>query len=66
MAMTVDYINQCFREGEIKETGTEITKVLPPMPLFTTTRDSAEKKGRVIERLKAFFERFFDISLQQM
>ena len=63
---TIDYINQCFREGEIKETGTEITKVLPPMPLFTTTRDSAEKKVRVIERLKAFFERFFDISLQQM
>ncbi len=62
----VAYINKCFREGEIKETGTEITKVLPPMPLFTSTRESAEKKNRVIEKLKAFFDRFFDISLKQM
>ena len=63
---TVAYINKCFREGEIKETGTEITKILPPIPLFTAQRDSQEKKASVIRRLKAFFDRFFDISLQEM
>ena len=63
---TIAYINKCFREGEIKETGTEITKILPPIPLFTAMRDSQEKKASVIRRLKAFFDRFFDISLQEM
>ena len=59
---TVSFINKCFREGEIKETGTEITRILPPIPLFTPKRDSQEKKAGVIRRLKAFFERFFDVS----
>ena len=61
-AETRSYIDQCFREGEIKETGTEITRILPPIPLFTPKRQSQEKKNTVIARLKAFFERFFDIS----
>ena len=63
---TISFINQCFREGEIKETGTEITKILPPIPLFTRAGDSQEKKNTVIRRLKAFFERFYDISLQEI
>ena len=63
---TVNYINQCFREGDIKTTGTEITKILPPTPLFTAKRDSQEKKLTVIRRLKAFFDRFFDVSSREM
>ena len=63
---TVAFINQCFREGEIKETGTEITKILPPIPLFTKARNSQEKKNSVIRRLKAFFERFFDVSEKEV
>ena len=65
-AETVDFINQCFREGEIKETGTEITKILPPMPLFTKAGHSQAKKDAVIRRLKAFFDRFYDISIQEI
>ena len=63
---TKAFINQCFREGEIKETGTEITKILPPIPLFTKARDSQEKKNTVIQKLKAFFDRFFDISVREL
>lgn len=63
---TLVYINKCFREGEIKETGTEITKILPSIPLFTDKGDSREKKANVIRRLKAFFDRFFDISQQSI
>ena len=61
-AETVDFINQCFREGNIKETGTELTRILPAIPLFTPARESQKKKSSVIRRLKAFFDRFFDIS----
>ena len=63
---TISFINQCFREGEIKETGTEITKILPPIPLFTKARDSQEKKNTVIRKLKAFFDRFYDISIREL
>ena len=59
---TVKFVSECFREGSIKETGTEITRILPPVPLFTKARDSQEKKNTVIQRLKAFFERFFDVT----
>ena len=65
-AETVAFINQCFREGEIKETGTEITKILPPIPLFTKSGHSQEKKDSVLRRLKAFFDRFFDVSSNEM
>ena len=65
-AETVAYINQCFREGEIKETGTEITAILPPLPLFTKAGYSQEKKTAVIRKLKAFFDRFYDISQQAL
>ena len=63
---TIAFVNKCFREGEIKETGTEITKILPAIPLFTPKRDSQEKKENVLRRLKAFFDRFFDISLREI
>ena len=63
---TISFINQCFREGEIKETGTEITKILPAIPLFTRAGDSQEKKNTVIRRLKVFYDRFYDISLQEI
>ena len=62
-AETIAFVNKCFREGEIKETGTEITRILPPMPLFTKAGDSQAKKEAVIKRLKAFYDRFYDISM---
>ena len=65
-AETIAFVNKCFREGEIKETGTEITRILPPMPLFTKAGDSQAKKETVIKRLKAFFDRFYDISMTEI
>ena len=49
-----------FRNGEIKTTGTDIEKILPPMGRFGGGNKAA-KKQTVIEKLKAFFERFFGI-----
>ena len=61
---TYDFVSQSFRNGEIEETGTAIVRILPPMPLFSKNRDNdrEKKKQRVVEKLKAFFERFFDVS----
>ena len=60
---TLDFLEQSFRNGEIRESGTGIADILPPMGLFGNagTRRS-EKKKNVIRRLKEFFNRFYDIS----
>ena len=53
-------MNQFFKDGGIQESGTGIAKILPPMSIFDKTREM--KKKTVLEKLKVFFERFFDIS----
>ena len=61
---TYEFVSQSFRNGEIEETGTAITRILPPLPLFSKNKDTdrGKKKQEVIAKLKAFFERFFDVS----
>lgn len=59
----LDFIGQSFRNGEVRESGTGIADILPPMGLFGNAgARRAEKKKTVIRRLKEFFDRFFDIS----
>lgn len=57
---TYHFVNQSFKDGGIQESGTGIAKILPPMSIFDKSREV--KKKTVLEKLKAFFERFFDIS----
>ena len=57
---TYQFVNQSFKDGNIQESGIGIAKILPPMSIFDKNRET--KKKNVIEKLKAFFERFFDIS----
>lgn len=60
---TLSFVEQSFRNGEIRESGTAIAEILPPMGLFGNAgARRADKKKNVIRRLKEFFERFFDIS----
>lgn len=57
---TRKFISDCFENGEVKTTGTDISKMLPPMSRFgNNNRDS--KKERVIGKIKAFFEKFYGI-----
>ena len=56
---TYAFMNQSFRDGSVQEGGTGIAKILPPMSIFDKGREA--KKRTVIDRLKAFFERFCDI-----
>ena len=61
---TYEFVSQSFKNGEIEETGTAITRILPPIPLFSKNKenDRGKKKKSVIAKLKAFFEKFFDVS----
>lgn len=59
-AETHEFIDNAFRNGEIKTTGTDIDKILPPVSRFGGGNREVKKQG-VIEELRAFFERFFGV-----
>ena len=59
-AETRKWVDNAFRDGEPKTTGTNIDRLMPPISHFGSSR-RAEKKQTIIERLQAFFERFFGI-----
>lgn len=55
------FIENAFRDGEIKTTGTDIDKLMPPVSRFGGGNRAAKKQA-IIDKLKAFFERFFGIA----
>lgn len=57
---TRKFIDNSFRDGQIRTTGTDIDKIMPPISRFGGG-DRTKKKQSIIEKLKAFFERFFGI-----
>lgn len=59
---TYKYISNAFRDGYVQETGTAITKVLPPVSRFSKTGERTKKRESVLEKLIAFFNRFWDIT----
>ena len=56
---TERFVASTFRDGRLKTTGTAIDAILPPVRRFGGGR--AEKKRSVIEKLKAFFEKFMGL-----
>ena len=58
---TRKFLDNAFRDGEIKTTGTEIDKLMPPVSRFGGDGARAKKKQTVINKLKGFFERFWGI-----
>ena len=59
-AETRKFLEDSFRNGEVKTTGTDIDKLMPPVSRFGGG-NRAEKKQTIIDKLKAFFEKFFGI-----
>jgi type I restriction enzyme R subunit len=57
---TRKFLDNAFRDGEIKTIGTDIDKLLPPVSRFGGG-NRANKKKTVIDRLKAYFEKFYGI-----
>ncbi len=56
---TRKFVEYSFRDGVMKTTGTDIDKIMPPMSRFGGGRE--KKKESIIQRLLAFFKRFFGI-----
>jgi len=57
---TRKFLQNAFRDGEIKTTGTDIDKLMPPVSRFGGGA-RAQKKQTVIEKLQGFFRQFFGI-----
>lgn len=59
---TRTFIAGAFHDGGIKTTGTDIDKILPAVSRFGGGGENRKaRKETVIEKLKAFFERFWNI-----
>lgn len=54
------FLENAFREGEVKTVGTDIDKLMPPVSRFGGG-NRAKKKQTIIDKLKAFFEKYFGI-----
>ena len=53
------FIDNSFRDGVLKTTGTDIDRILPPVSRFGGGRE--RKKQSVIETLLEFFEKYFGL-----
>ena len=57
---TRTFIDNSFRDGQVRTTGTDIDRILPPMSRFGGG-NRQEKKKSVIDKIQAFFERYFGL-----
>ena len=57
---TRKFLENAFREGEVKTVGTDIDKLMPPVSRFGGG-NRAQKKRTIIQKLKAFFEKYFGV-----
>lgn len=53
-------MENAFRDGEIKTSGTDIDKLMPPISRFGGGGRAKKKQG-VIDKLKTLFEKYFGI-----
>lgn len=57
---TIQFVNNAFRDGNLKTTGTDIDRIMPPMRRFGGG-DRLQQKNAVIEKLKIFFDKYFGL-----
>jgi type I restriction enzyme R subunit len=60
---TAEFMRSAFAEGGVAENGTALNGIMRPMSRFAKRRGGGRSaaKARVIERLKAYYDRFADI-----
>jgi type I restriction enzyme R subunit len=55
------FISKAFADGELKTAGTAVSKLLPTKNMFSPSFEHSLQKAYVIDKLKAFFERFSNL-----
>ena len=59
---TRKFMENVFRDGAIKTTGTDIDKLMPPVSRFGGGNRAKKKQG-IIEKFKTFFEKYFGLGI---
>ncbi len=59
---TRKFMENAFRDGTVKTTGTDIDRLMPPVSRFGGGNRAKKKQG-VIEKFKAFFEKYFGLGI---
>jgi len=59
---TYAFIRNSFKRGYIESIGIEFAQILPPISRFTPSGERTKKRETILKKINAFFERFFDIS----
>ena len=55
---TKKFLEDAFHNGALKTSGVELDALMPPMSRFSGNRH--EKKKQIVEKLKAFFDKYYD------
>lgn len=58
---TRKFIDNSFRDGQVKTTGTDIEKILPPMRRFGGG-NRTERKQTIIDKILKFFEKYLGVN----
>lgn len=61
---TRKFVANAFRDGSIRTTGTDLANLMPPLSRFGGGKRE-EKKQVVIDKLKAFFDKYFGLQLDE-
>ena len=59
---TRKFMENAFRDGAIKTTGTDIDKLIPPVSRFGGGNRAKKKQG-IIEKFQTFFEKYFGLGI---
>ena len=57
---TRKFVDNSFRDGILKTTGTDVDRILPPVSRFGGGNRAAKKDG-IIAKLQAFFDKYFGL-----
>ena len=58
---TRKFVENAFRDGVLKTTGTDVDRLMPPVSRFGGGGSRDKKKQTVIEKLKTFFDKYFGL-----
>jgi type I restriction enzyme R subunit len=57
---TRKFVDNAFRDGSLKTTGTDVDKIMPPVSRFGGGNRTEKKQG-IIDKLMSFFEKYLGL-----
>lgn len=55
------YISQCFANGYVEPSGTDIAQIMPPINPFNKSAGREQKKKTILEKISTLFNKFYDL-----